>query len=528
MTATAKPQTIATGENSSRFTLDRTTVYGIAVLIVGVLILSGLVALITYLPAQTIAQSIAAQASENQRILAQSLARQAEDYFNSIAYDLLGLSNRPEIKASANTSRVAAMTLLNDEAKQRAGQIKSIVRLGQDGKPLYAWPDTYNQKIQAGQTLPWSVDQSWVDQIVQARAVQYRQVPLIAGGATYLLVAPIDLATTNSEAIAIEVDLDNYFKTNFSSLQLSASSQLWIFDRFGAELFHYREAPIFKGDANKFPQQQDAVVLQQYPTPDRETVAVPVYAAYSQGRGGDRSFTILLSHATAEGQDAITSTLRTLFLVGLAVVLVVMVAGGIVGLFLLRENNRRRQDAQRRSTARTLLTTSRALNSSLELKRVLDLILGELSDILPHDSASILLVDEEEKTFHVAAESGSESIGDGQTVVPFTTLRGAREVAVTGKPVVINDTRTDPRWKMKKGSNVRSWLGVPLRVRDEAVGVLSIDSFAAERFLPDDIDFAEAFAGQAGVAIQNARNHEFQIRTYETELQTARLIQTSL
>ncbi len=531
MTAITKPQTVVADAKSSGLTIDRTTGIGIGTLIAGVLILIALIALITYLPSQTIARIITTQASESQRILAQSLSRQTEDYLNNITYDLLGLANRPEIKGSGMMWHVPAMTLIANEGQLRAGQIKSVVRLSENGQPLYAWPDSYNQRISAGQALPWTVDQNWVTQVVQGGVVQFRKVPLTAGGAAYLLVVPVapyDVTNLNNEAIAIEVDLDNYFKTNFASLQLSPSTQLWVFDNTGAEVYQYREAPVFNGDLSQVPQQNDAVNLSQFPTSDRETSAAPVYAAFTRGQqGGNRAFTILLSHATAEAQAAATDTLRTFFLIGLAVVLVVVIAGVFIGWFLLRENNNRRVDAQRRSTARTLLTTARALNSSLELHRVLDLILGELGSILPHDSASILMVDEDDQTFAVAAESGVET-SDGQSAFPFSALRGAREVVKSGKPVVINDTLADLRWQETPGSKIRSWLGVPLRVRDQSVGVLSIDSFMPERFLPDDIDFAEAFAGQAGVAIQNARSHEFQIRTYETELETARLIQTSL
>src|SRR5579859_916355 len=113
LTATTEPQTTVAGAKSSGLTIDRTTGIAIGTLIIGVLILIAMIALITYLPSQTIAQAISAQASESQKILAQSLARQTEDYLNNIAYDLLGLSNRLEIKSSATSWHLAAMTLLD-------------------------------------------------------------------------------------------------------------------------------------------------------------------------------------------------------------------------------------------------------------------------------------------------------------------------------------------------------------------------------------------------------------------------------
>jgi serine phosphatase RsbU (regulator of sigma subunit) len=140
------------------------------------------------------------------------------------------------------------------------------------------------------------------------------------------------------------------------------------------------------------------------------------------------------------------------------------------------------------------------------------------------------LLNEDKKTVTLAAETGGDvPTSDTTLIMPLSNLRGAREVINTGRPAVINDCTTDPRWRAStETNNIRAWLGVPLRVRNEAVGVLNINSHIINRFLPDDIDFAEAFADQAGVAIQNARAHELEIKVYETELETARAIQNSL
>jgi serine phosphatase RsbU (regulator of sigma subunit) len=507
---------------------DRTTTIGIAALSAAVIILVILIGLITLLPAQTITQTLGTQASQQQRVLAGSLARQLENHLNNIAYDLIGLSTRLEIQSTAKTFLPAALNLLSDVAATRPGQIKSIVRLSADGTPYYAWPDSFDEKLVSGQALPWTVDKPWIEGVVARHVVRFTQQPLKDGGATYLLVTPINVGTNTTEALVIEVDMDYFFRNDFRVLDLGQTGQMWVFDQFGSELFHYREEPAFRGDFNQLPKDTQAVTLNNFPTADREAVVVPV-SAFSNDRNQDRSMTMVLSRSINEGQEQIVSTLRSLFLFGLAIIGFIVLFGILIGRFLLRETNRRRTEEQRRSTARTLLVTSRALNSSLDLNIVLQRILGELGSIVPHDSASILLLSEDKKSVTVAAETGFSDTNDlPDKTALITGLRGAREVVATGRPVVINNCVTDPRWRLKEDSPIRSWLGVPLRVRDEPVGVLNIDSHIIDRFLPDDIDLAEAFADQAGVAIQNARSHELQIRVYEAELETARAIQTSL
>jgi serine phosphatase RsbU (regulator of sigma subunit) len=503
--------------------LDRSTAIGIAVLIAAIFLLIVLIILITVLPAQTITRALAARASEHQMVLAESLAHQAETYFNSISYELLELSSHPAIRATAATSRTAAVNQLAAVGQQYQGQIRAIVRFSSEGVPLYAWPDEYNQRIQAGQPLPWSADREWVQGIVANRSVQFMAQPLIAGGTTYLLAAPLNQATTNSEALAIELDLSKCFQEAFQSPNLSPSSQLLVFDSTGTELYHYREQPVFKTPF--FPVNANATLLPNYPSEGRESVLAPIHVVSAPGG----SPYLLLTHIANEGQEDVYNTLRMLFAFGIGVIGIIILFGGVLARFLLRDSNRRYQDSQRRLTIHTLLSTSRALNSSLDLDRVLDLILVELSRILPYDAASILLLNEDKETISVVAEVGEVMIEEGRDAIPLDKLPTVKEVIDTSKPIVFNN-RTGGPALLSKSSNrrIQAWLGVPLRVRMEPVGILNIESYSPNRFQVDDVDLAEAFADQASIALQNARAHDFEVRTYEAELETARAIQTSL
>ncbi len=80
----------------------------------------------------------------------------------------------------------------------------------------------------------------------------------------------------------------------------------------------------------------------------------------------------------------------------------------------------------------------------------------------------------------------------------------------------------------RRDNPIRSWMGIPLRVREKTVGVLNINSHTIGRYSPEDIELAEAFADQASVALQNARLHDFEVKQIEQELTIARDIQTSL
>ena len=55
---------------------------------------------------------------------------------------------------------------------------------------------------------------------------------------------------------------------------------------------------------------------------------------------------------------------------------------------------------------------------------------------------------------------------------------------------------------------VRSWLGVPLIVQGQLIGLLRLDHERPDFFTQDDTERALAFASQVAVAIVNARLHE--------------------
>ncbi len=86
-------------------------------------------------------------------------------------------------------------------------------------------------------------------------------------------------------------------------------------------------------------------------------------------------------------------------------------------------------------------------------------------------------------------------------------------VAEKRQPAVVNDVRQDPRWTQKADDKssfkTRSILALPMLVRDSFIGVMEvINRKDGSPFTDHDVDTLSAFAGQAAVAIQNARLFE--------------------
>ena len=78
----------------------------------------------------------------------------------------------------------------------------------------------------------------------------------------------------------------------------------------------------------------------------------------------------------------------------------------------------------------------------------------------------------------------------------------------SGLPEIIPDTHQDPRWFRQTDSDyIRSWLGIPLFIQGQAIGLLNIDKNEPDYYSAQSIKLATDFATQAAIAIDHARTY---------------------
>ncbi len=153
---------------------------------------------------------------------------------------------------------------------------------------------------------------------------------------------------------------------------------------------------------------------------------------------------------------------------------------------------------------------SQLLNSTLDLRRLLGLIIQTAVDLLGTEAASILLVDERTGSLHFAASSeDSDYEMLRQIEVPIEgSIAGT--VFKTGEPLIVGRADQDPRHyngvDQAINFSTQAVLGVPLQVRKHTIGVLeAINKLNGESFTEGDVDLLSTMAAQAAVAIENAR-----------------------
>jgi len=139
---------------------------------------------------------------------------------------------------------------------------------------------------------------------------------------------------------------------------------------------------------------------------------------------------------------------------------------------------------------------------------VLDRILVNLDHVVPHDAANIMLVDK--GTARIARSKGY--ISDWEEEVRKSSRFLVEDIPTlsqmnkTGKPLAIPNTSDSDLWvKLPHSEWMRSYAGAPIRVKDKIIGFLNLNS-ASEGFFTDaKSEWLQAFADQAGLAIENAR-----------------------
>ncbi|MBN2303796.1 MAG: PP2C family protein-serine/threonine phosphatase [Anaerolineae bacterium] len=498
---------------------------------IAVLVLVALIGIVTLLASWLVNNTVDEQFRSQELQLVTSLSQHAEATFNLLVADITSLSLQPAIKSATARDQADGLALMETQAAQYPGVMRAIARYDYRGEPRYVWPPDLAEALAAGEDLPFALPQRVLDLTesgdevpldVQLVLVPCRDDP----SGTHLLIAPVYTPLRRTEVIVFELDLAALFERVMAFVEVDRREQLWVVSDTNTPLYQATD----NIDYQTLSEQVPLATLLSYREPVLETYRVSGnsrLAAVAPIRSWGKSFVVVLSRDVSAAQSNVDTELSGMFALAVLTVLLLAVVMGWQLRRLTQEAQRSQQEAQRRRTARTLLEISRALNSTLDLGDVLRSIMAELSNIVVYDSAAILLLDRAKLS--IAAHRSADAATPQPVTLPLDETQAAMRVIHTGRPLIIRDTRQDERWTPTTSqSEIRSWMGIPLRVRHKTVGVLNINSHEVGQFSAEEIELAEAFADQASVALQNARLHEMEVRQFDQELAIARDIQTSL
>lgn len=160
-------------------------------------------------------------------------------------------------------------------------------------------------------------------------------------------------------------------------------------------------------------------------------------------------------------------------------------------------HNAHRYSAERarRQQADTLLQVAAVVSSSLELNEVLPSILDQLCRVIVCTNAAIQLL--QEGALHIVAAEGA-ALGPG---VPFEPAYPHWHVITREETLNLDQAHaTYPAFSHPLG-----WLGAPLWVGEEVVGLIALERAQPEGYTEEDVRLITGFADLTGLALENAR-----------------------
>lgn len=159
---------------------------------------------------------------------------------------------------------------------------------------------------------------------------------------------------------------------------------------------------------------------------------------------------------------------------------------------------------------RALNEIGAAVNSTLDLHAVLDQLMKKINLFLPYSAVLVWLRNKESGAIERAAcwnLDDKEWMGRKLKGTPALV----REAIERKAPVVVRDLQTDPRTldpDFYRRHGLVSYLGVPLVVKGEVLGVLVFLTREKHEFTQEEIEFLSTLSGQAAMAIHNSQLHE--------------------
>ena len=185
--------------------------------------------------------------------------------------------------------------------------------------------------------------------------------------------------------------------------------------------------------------------------------------------------------------------------------------------YVLLESRRKTQQLQARvHDLETLTELARLITSSLDLDHVLKSIVHAAVELTGSEEGSLMLIDQETGELYMRASQNFNEEFVSTFRLPVTdSLIGS--VVQSGQTVIFDDNTPQ---KIKTSYLVHSLIYLPLKLKDQIIGVLGVDNrHKRMSFSQRDIGLLNTMAEYAVIAIENARLFE-EVFSERTKLET--------
>lgn len=163
---------------------------------------------------------------------------------------------------------------------------------------------------------------------------------------------------------------------------------------------------------------------------------------------------------------------------------------------------------------KTLGETGHTLSGTLNFDEVLDLLLQEIRKVVPYDSANLMVLENDRLviTRFVGYENYPNHPINQATAkmsFPIKETKNLYYIYENLAPLVISNVEESEQWTAVSGTEmINSWVGVPIIAQGKLIGLFSLDKKEKNFYTNSHVEILSRFAGQASLAMQNARRFE--------------------
>jgi signal transduction histidine kinase len=175
---------------------------------------------------------------------------------------------------------------------------------------------------------------------------------------------------------------------------------------------------------------------------------------------------------------------------------------------------------QRERELTLIYQTAQHITQLQSLSELLPRLVAEVSKTFNYNSMGILLVDKATNELVVRETIGLQREKHLGFRLPITDKPAGGIVgwvAYRGEPYLAADVRQTARY-IKTVEEIRSELAVPLKIKDEVIGIVDVQSVSVNGLTEKDEFILTTLASQIAIAVENARLYE-EVAQARTEIQ---------
>ncbi len=164
--------------------------------------------------------------------------------------------------------------------------------------------------------------------------------------------------------------------------------------------------------------------------------------------------------------------------------------------------------------AEALYGISQAIYSTENIDELYQHIHGDLSSIVPSRNFFIALLTNNEKTLYFPYNCNEKGTDASLTIGADDPQSLTAEVLRSKRSLLLNEKELLDRYSSSKnrvwgGTAPKCWLGVPLMIREKAIGVMAVKDYnRGDVYTQKDVALFESAAGQIAIAIERKRAEE--------------------